>query len=102
MADIRAGRHGGNPESVAAHASTPEAERRAMRDRIYNFAVRRGESGITADEVADKAGLVHNRVAPRISELRRDGLLVETSRSRKTRLGRSARVLIADIHARWM
>lgn len=66
-----------------------------MRDRIYRYAVRMGGFGITADEVAAKSGLVHNRVAPRISELRKEGRLIETTIRRPTRLGKSARVLIA-------
>lgn len=93
--DICANRHGGNSESVEAYLSTPAEERRAMRERIYRYALRKGPLGITADEVAAKAGMVHNRIAPRISELRRDGLLVPTARRRQTRLGRPACVLVA-------
>ena len=93
--DICANRHGGNSESVEAYASTSEADRQAMRDRIMRYALRKGPAGITADEVAAKAGMVHNRIAPRISELRRDGLLVPTAVRRNTRLGRPACVLVA-------
>jgi len=93
--DICGNRHGGNPESLEAYHTSSAAERAAMRDRIYRYALRVGERGITADEISDKAGLIHNRVAPRISELKRDGLLVETDRRRPTRLGKMARVLVA-------
>jgi predicted transcriptional regulator len=93
--DICSNRHGGNSESSAAYRSSSAEERRVMRERILNYAKRCGAFGITADEVAAKSGLVHNRVAPRISELKRDGFLVETANRRRTRLGKSAMVLIA-------
>lgn len=93
--DITSGRHGGNPESIEAYRTSSAEERKAMRERIYKYAVRVGRLGITADEISDKAGLIHNRVAPRISELKRDGLLIETDRRRPTRLGKMARVLVA-------
>ena len=98
--DICENKHGGNPESTEAYQASSESERRAMRERIYAYAKLKGSDGITADEVAERSGLVHNRVAPRISELRRDGLLVETDRRRRTRLGRTARVLVANTVAR--
>lgn len=93
--DVCENRHGGNPESIEAYRTSSEEERKAMRARIYKYALRVGEHGITADEISIKAGLVHNRVAPRISELKRDGLLVKTNKRRPTRLGKMARVLVA-------
>jgi len=100
MTDICENRHGGNHESVSAFQSTPEDERRFMRERIYRYALRKGDAGITTDEISMKAGLAPNCISGRISELKRDGLLVETSRHRKTRLGRPARVIVAREFAR--
>lgn len=64
-------------------------------DRIMVFAAGRGAYGLTADEVAENWQCVHNHVAPRISELKLSGLLVETKRTRRTRAGSHARVLVA-------
>jgi predicted transcriptional regulator len=98
--DICANKHGGNQESAEAYLSTPAAERQAMRDRIMRYAMRRGRAGITIDEISSKAGLAPNCVSGRISELKRDGLLVATSERRNTRLGRAARVLVAKDFAK--
>lgn len=91
--DICRRKHGGNLESVAANQAIHESKE-ATREKIYLYAVAQGERGITADEVAAEWGVTHNHVAPRISELRRDGRLVPTLKRRKTRSGCTARVLI--------
>jgi hypothetical protein len=96
MHDICANNHGGNPFSEDAFNSTPAEIREARRRAIFRLAAARGDSGITADEATEAFHAFHNSVAPRISELKRDGFLIETSVSRKTRLGRSARVYIAN------
>ncbi len=83
-----------SPESAAAHAAvTPTKE--ATRLRLLDLAIRRGDLGITADEVAALWRCSHNTVAPRMTELLRDGRLVRTDRRRPTRSGCSARVLVA-------
>lgn len=92
--DICANKHGGNQESTEAHLSTPAEARRVMRETILRYAMRRGADGLTIDEVSRVVGLAPNCVSGRVSELKRDGLLVETQLRRKTRLGRSARVLV--------
>lgn len=97
--DICKNNHGGNEESEEAYRSSSAEQRERMREKVYSFAVRRGTKGITADEVSIASQLVHNRVAPRISELKRDGRLVPTAVRRKTRFGKSARVLVADVIA---
>ena len=63
--------------------------------RIILFAIGRGTSGLTADELAEAWNCSHNHVAPRISELKASGLLVETDDTRLTRAGSRARVLVA-------
>lgn len=94
--DICRNRHGGNPESVAAFQSRSEEDAATFRERIYQFALRRGTVGITTDEVSIKCGQAPNRVSPRISELRQAKRLVPSGTRRLTRLGRPAMVLIAD------
>jgi len=59
------------------------------------LALRCGYSGITADEVSALWGCSPNHCAPRISELKAGGELVETRRTRLTRAGSPARVLVA-------
>lgn len=86
--------HGGNAESLAAHASIRE-HKAAVRRAVYAFAKARGAYGITADEVAAAWGRTHNHVAPRITELKVQARLVPTDKKRRTRAGRWARVLIA-------
>jgi hypothetical protein len=94
--DICQGKHGGNAESVEAFATTSEKHREAMRQRIYVFAMFRLRRGITPDETAAAFGLFHNDVAPRCSEMKRDGRLVAIKEKRRTRSNKSARVLVTD------
>lgn len=95
--DICENNHGGNGDSGEAYLSSSERARKTLRDRIYNYALRRGEKGITSDEVVTASKITHNRISPRISELKKEGRLIPTSKTRKTQFGRSARVLIADV-----
>lgn len=92
--DITIRRHGGNSESTAAHERIAPTKA-AVREGIYWMAFGRGDWGITADEAAIAFDCSHNHVAPRISELKAMGRLVPTDRTRKTRSGCSARVLVA-------
>ena len=96
MSDICSNNHGGNPFSVNAFYATPKEKREAMRRIIFRYAAERGDHGITADEATAYFNTFHNSIAPRISELKRDDMLVETINSRITRTGRSARVYIAN------
>ncbi len=63
--------------------------------QIMLFATARETYGLIADELADAWQCSHNHVAPRITELKAAGLLVETGRTRLTRAGSPARVLVA-------
>lgn len=92
--DITESHHGGNPESVAAHKKVAPSKSETRR-LIHLWALSRGEHGITADEAAEHFDCSHNHVAPRITELLADKLLVRTDERRKTRSGSSARVLVA-------
>lgn len=94
--DICANNHGGNPFSVSAYYSTPSQKREAMRREIFKLAAGKGGRGITADEATSHFNTFHNSVAPRISELKRDEMLIETEFSRATRTGRQARVYVVN------
>lgn len=97
--DVCENRHGGNPESVEAFLSTPPDCRTRQRIAIHKFAKSKGSYGITTDEVAQELSVPPNSVSGRLSEMKRDGLLVETVHRRKTRMGKMARVLIASEYA---
>jgi predicted ArsR family transcriptional regulator len=93
--DICENRHGGNPESVEAFLTTPATCRTKQRLAIQTLAKQRGLRGITTDEVAQHFDAPPNSISGRLSELKRDGLLVETQQRRQTRMGKMARVLVA-------
>lgn len=50
---------------------------------------------VTTDEISTLFGKPPNAVSGRLTELKRDGLLVKTDKRRKTRTGRYARVYVA-------
>jgi hypothetical protein len=77
----------------AAHARVRPVKERQYR-RILDFGCIRGRYGLIADELVASWNCSHNQVAPRISELKRAGRLVETSRTRRTRSGSPARVYV--------
>lgn len=83
-----------HPQSLEAFAAVqPTAQR--TRDQIMAFAVAQGAHGLIADELSELWQCSPNHTAPRITELKSDGLLVETSRTRLTTAGSPARVLVA-------
>ena len=94
--DICQNKHGGNAESIEAFITTPETCRTKQRLAIQLLARQRGLHGITTDEAAEHFDAPPNSISGRLSELKRDGLLVETDKRRVTRMGKSARVLIAS------
>jgi hypothetical protein len=65
-----------------------------MRLTILEMAAIEGDGGITCDEVELKLGFSHQTASARMSEMKRDGVLVPTERLRATRSGRNARVLV--------
>ena len=81
------------PESRAAHESIKESAYETRR-RIMAYAIAKGPAGFIRDDLPRDWGTDPNHTAPRITELLKSGQLVETSRTRKTRAGCSARVLV--------
>jgi hypothetical protein len=91
-----------NQESLEAHAyGNKERLRRVALERIRDC----GERGATADELCAALGMVHNSIAPRVSELKSKKLITELYDvqghrvRRKTRQGCAAGVLVASEYA---
>lgn len=83
--DICAGRHGGNPQSVAAHEKIAETLP-AVRAEVYGMITLAGASGLTADELSAKTGIPVNALSGRFTELKADGLIHKVG-TRPTRSG---------------
>jgi hypothetical protein len=77
----------------AAHARV-NPKKQEMYGRILGVARERAHFGLTADELAQRWTCSHNHVAPRISELAKQGKLIATGRTRLRRSGGCARVYI--------
>lgn len=92
--DICENRHGGNAESAEAFRSTPAESRLKLQNAILLIAKASGSYGITTDEVAHRLSAMPNSISGRLSEMKRDWLLVETPHRRQTRMGKMARVLV--------
>lgn len=85
--DIAFNKHGGNPESTAAHKSIipNKAVQRAAVLRLLGS----GKMGFTSDEAEEALGLRHQACSARFTELREAGLIEPVCR-RVTRSGRTA------------
>jgi hypothetical protein len=82
--------------SVAPAVDIKSESTEATRIAVLNFIQSQNVLGATADEVAAAFGSSHNHVAPRITELKKRGLIVATPYRRKTRSGASASVMVAS------
>jgi biotin operon repressor len=85
--DICRRRHKGNQFSEAANPTTESKSRDRLRIVLYL----RDNGGHTAEEVEAALGLGRSTVSARMSELKRDGMLVQTGR-RPTSTGSTAGV----------
>jgi hypothetical protein len=72
--DVCANKHKGAETSIAAHQRIA-ATSSELRQQIYSFALTSGERGITVKDVVERLKIVINTAAPRLSEMKRDGLL---------------------------
>jgi hypothetical protein len=91
--DVTVNYHGGNSESVAAKELSMENAARD-RSRIFKLARGRSDYGITCDEAECLLGLSHQTCSARFSELKRDGALIPTNLTRRTRHNSPARVMV--------
>lgn len=73
-----------------AHASL------TIRERTLEFIVARGQQGATAEEISDELALRLQTVCPRLNELAETRQIVDSGRTRNTRSGRSARVVVVN------
>lgn len=62
------------------------------RGRILAFIGQRGTLGATADEILAALRFAHQTAASRVSDLKREGLIVDTGQRRRTRAGNKAAV----------
>lgn len=87
QADINFPPHNSRDTSIQAAASvrtfTP-----SIRDRVFTFI--RAHGGATSDEVEYELKLSHQTASARIWELRRQSLITDGGKRRRTRSGRNA------------
>ena len=82
------------PTSLAA-AEVAQHSAQADRAKIFTAIFAAGIHGLTREEIEDKTGIKGNTVRPRVCDLIKQGLIVESDEIRPTRSGCMARVLIA-------
>ncbi len=77
----------------------PSQERKsALMVDVYNAFVEIGTAGATREEAYVPLGIRTQTGHPICSELLRTGKLIRTGRRGRSRLGRPAEILVADIH----
>jgi predicted ArsR family transcriptional regulator len=79
----------GGPSELAAKAIAGHAT--TVRDRVLAFLTKRYPASFSADEIADDLGESILTVRPRVSELRRGGLIEPTADRRVNRSGMLAK-----------
>lgn len=85
--DICANRHRGNEQSIAANKAAKKSTERQQILEILNF----GNANLTCEDLEKVSGISHQSCSARISELKRDGLIVKIG-TRPTKSGCQAAV----------
>ena len=93
--DICKNNHGGADTSMSAWESAKQGASN-MRQKIRRLIASAGYCGKTCEEVELELGIKHQTASARISELRRDGLIVYGEQRRATSSGSSARVYLTN------
>jgi predicted transcriptional regulator len=93
--DICSNNHGGNVQSLEAHASVDAA---SLRIAIWKHLQKVGAT--TCDQVEKDLGLSHQTCSARFSELKRDGWIFPTGKTKPTRSGRQAMTFVAGVEIR--
>lgn len=88
--DITSRKHGGNPESEAAHRDAKPGKK-IQHARILAFVAETGPK--TCWEISETLGIPYTTASARVSELRKNGSLWATGRQRITGTGSKAAVL---------
>lgn len=94
--DITAGKHGGNPQSIAA-AIKGKGKHAQMRRTIYTYLLKlrdEGTPGATCWEISEATGILYNTCSGRCSELKADNMIRESGELRATGTGSAAAVLV--------
>lgn len=73
-------------------------QRKYVMDRI----VVAGRTGVTLDELAEQMRVEPNKISGRITELKKQGLVIHTKARRMTRAGSTAAVIVAKEFANTM
>jgi hypothetical protein len=93
--DVCSSRHRGSPTSEDANDELGPHAKAHLRELVLDVLRMRGTFGGTTEEVARHLNMQVHSISGRMSELKRDGLAIETDRRRKTRSGFSAAVCVA-------
>jgi len=75
-----------------SHIAAERAETMADRQRIKIFQALAACGPQTSDEIAIRVGLLTHQVIKRVSDLRNDGVIIDTGERKRTRTGRPAAV----------
>ena len=91
--DVCEGNHGGADTSVQAHnrIRPTKSKQRAV---VLEFIRSRGIYGATSEEIHAQLDIRYTAASARMSELKRDKLIVDSGRRRKTSTGSPARVMV--------
>jgi uracil-DNA glycosylase family 4 len=84
---------GSATSKAAAQAIAPHVENLA--ERVFRYVEQQGPLGATRDEVEVALDMIHQTASARVYDLVKAGRLVETERTRPTRSGTMAGVLVA-------
>jgi hypothetical protein len=93
--DITRNYHGGNPQSEQANKRTRKTVDRA---RVYQFVWSNNLYGATCYETEQATGMRHQTCSARFSDLKKDGIIIGTGRTRLTDTQSPAEVCVATIH----
>lgn len=91
--------HAKGVDTSRAAAESVRESSNVVRARVLALFEASGETGLTADEVAARLGVMHNTTSPRVRELALLEKLVDSGRRRGTRSGRAAIVWVVKKEA---
>lgn len=93
--DVTSTKHRGNRQSVKA-AVEGEHRRPSQKRRIWLYIHERGESGATVEEISNELTMRYTTVSARCSEMKTEGIIKASGRTRQTETRSDADVLIVS------
>lgn len=93
FSDVTAGRHGGNRQSLLA-AKDGESRRPNQRTRIWTWLHERADRGGTVEEISIALDIRYTTVSARAAEMKTEGIIKESGRTRETETKSLASVLV--------